>query len=415
MIGRIRGDRDDVFSHGFICPKGSTLKQLHEDPDRLRTPLIAATTASCDAATWDEAFAEIERRSRRSSRSTGATRSRVYLGNPTVHSLVGVALQPLRSLQALGTTQPVLGEHRRPAPQGGLSGLMFGTSSAIPVPDLDRTDYLLMLGANPYASNGSLCTAPDWPGRLEAHPSNAAARVVVVDPRRTQTAEAADEHVAIRPGTDALPAAGDGARAVRRGPGRPRRVSPTTSTASTSVSSTRRATFTPEAVAPVTGIDAETIRRLAHELAAAPTRRRVRPHRHVHRRSSARSRAGSSTCSTSLTGNLDRPGGAMFAGAALGAAQHRGAPRARARRHVRPPPQPGARACPRALGELPVVCAGRGDRDAGRRADPGADHGGRQPGAVDAQQRAGSMPRSTSSSSWCRSTSTSTRRPATPT
>ena len=199
-VVRIRGDRDDVFSHGFICPKGSTLKQLHEDPDRVRTPLVRRNGV-LEPATWDEAFAEIERRLLPIIEEHGRDGVGVYMGNPTVHN-IGSLLYGRLLLKALGTGNLFSASTVDQRPKEISAGLMFGHQLSIPVPDLDRTDYLLLLGANPWASNGSLATAPDWPGRLEAIMARGG-RVVVIDPRRTRTAEAASEHHAIVPGTDA--------------------------------------------------------------------------------------------------------------------------------------------------------------------------------------------------------------------
>ena len=200
-IVRIRGDRDDVFSHGFICPKGSTLGKIDEDPDRVRTPLIKRDGIH-EPATWDEAFALIESRLLPIIAEHGNSSVGVYLGNPNVHSMSGT-LYPRVFLKMLGSKSIFSAATVDQMPKHVSSGLMFGHPDLIPVPDIDRTSYLLMLGANPYESNGSLATAPDWPGRLQAIRERGG-KVVVVDPRWTRTADAADEHVFIRPGADAL-------------------------------------------------------------------------------------------------------------------------------------------------------------------------------------------------------------------
>src|SRR5256886_8241449 len=201
-IGRIRGDRDDPWSKGYICPKGSTLKQLHEDPDRLRTPMVRGADGQLHPATWDEAFAEVERRLTPIISAHGRDAVAIYIGNPTVHNLSGLLYtRPL--VKALGTKNVYSASTVDQRPKEISTGLMFGTPIAFAVPDLDRTDYLLILGGNPWASNGSLATAPDWPGRLKGIQERGG-RVVVVDPKRTKTAEEADEHIPIRPGTDAL-------------------------------------------------------------------------------------------------------------------------------------------------------------------------------------------------------------------
>src|SRR5205823_14102423 len=171
------------------CPKGSTLKQLHEDPDRLRTPLVRGDDGELHRATWDEAFAEVERRLLPIMEQHGRDAVAVYLGNPNVHNMSGL-LYPRFLIRALGTRNVYSASTVDQRPKEVTSGLMFGAMLSHPLPDIDRTDYLLMLGANPYESNGSLATAPDWPGRLEAIQGRGG-KVVVVDPRRTKTAEAA--------------------------------------------------------------------------------------------------------------------------------------------------------------------------------------------------------------------------------
>lgn len=348
-VVRIRGDRDDVFSHGFICPKGSTLKQLHEDPDRVRTPLVRRD-GKLQPATWDEAFAEIEARLLPIIEKHGRDAVAVYLGNPTVHSIAGL-LYGRVLLKALGTSSIFSASTVDQRPKEISSGLMFGGSLSVPVPDIDRTDYLMILGANPWASNGSLATAPDWPGRMTAIIERGG-KVVVLDPRRTRTAEEASEHHMIRPATDAfflmaivhtlfadglvdLGTVGDyveGLDEVER--------------AATD--------FSPERVGSICGIDADTIRRLAHELSAAPQAV-------VYGRIGTTTQEFGTLASwlvdvvNALTGNLDRPGGAMFTRAALGASNTRGTP-GKGRgirigvRHSR------VRGLPESLGELPVVC-----------------------------------------------------------
>ena len=208
------------------------------------------------------------------------------------------------------------------------------------MPDLDHTDYLLMLGANPYASNGSLCTAPDFPGRLEALRARGG-RLVVVDPRRSRTARAADEWVAIRPGTDAHLLMGllhvlfaDGLVDVGD------HVSPWLDGLDRLAALARP--FAPEAVAPVCGIEPGTIRRLAHELAESPTAA-------VYGRIGTCTQAYGTTASwlvdavNIVTGNLDRRGGVMFALPAAGGPTTRGTPGTGSGFGVRPGKHPGPR------------------------------------------------------------------------
>ncbi|HEX5946246.1 MAG TPA: molybdopterin-dependent oxidoreductase, partial [Acidimicrobiales bacterium] len=348
-VTRIRGDRADVFSHGFICPKGSALKHLHEDPDWLRAPLVKRNGRFVEA-TWDEAFAEIARRLPAVVDEHGRDATAVYVGNPNAHSLAGLLyLRPL--LRALGTTNVFSASTIDQRPKEVASGLMFGGALTVPVPDVDRTDFLLMLGANPFASNGSLATAPDWPGRIKALVARGGS-LVVVDPRRSRTADEATEHLAIRPGTDPFllmalvnVLAADGLVDAGAAGQYLNGVDEVLALA---------APFTPEAVAPVTGIDAEVVRRLAHDLAAAPT-------------ACVYGRIGTTTALfgtvtswlvdvlNALTGNLDRAGGAMFTRAAAGASNTRGTPRHGRgltihRRHSR------VRGLGETLGELPVAC-----------------------------------------------------------
>jgi anaerobic selenocysteine-containing dehydrogenase len=310
-VMRIRGDLDDVFSHGFICPKGSTVRQLHEDPDRLRRPLVRRgddpATATWDEVDWDEAFAEVERRLRPIIDEYGRDAVAIYLGNPNVHNL-GATLYGSALVRALGTTNVYSASTVDQMPKHVSAGYLFGNSLTIPVPDIDRTDHLVLLGANPWESNGSLATAPDWPGRVKAIRERGG-RVVVVDPRRTKTAANADEHVAVRPGTDAHLLAAMihvlfAERLVDLG-----RLAPHVA----GVDEVRALVepFTPEAVAPVTGVDAATITRLARDIAAAPSAA-------VYGRIGTHTVAFGTLASwavdvlNTLTGNLDRPGGAMF-------------------------------------------------------------------------------------------------------
>ena len=348
-VKRIRGDRDDVFSHGYICPKGSTLKQLHEDPDWLRQPMVKRD-GTFVPVTWDEAFAEIERLLTPVLAEHGRDAAAIYIGNPTVHSLGGqFFVRPL--VKALGTTNVFSASTVDQRPKEIASALMFGGGLTIPVPDIDRTDHILMLGANPFASNGSLATAPDWPGRLEALIERGG-KLVVVDPRRSRTAEAATEHVAVRPGTDAFLLMSMVQVLVADDLVDVGELAPYLAGLDDVLQVA--APFTPEATAAVTGVDADTVRRLARELAAAPT-------------ACVYGRIGTTTAEfgtlTSwlidvlnvLTGNLDRPGGAMFTRAAAGASNTRGTPRYGRgvrlhRRHSR------VRGAPETMGELPAAC-----------------------------------------------------------
>jgi anaerobic selenocysteine-containing dehydrogenase len=348
-ITLVRGDRDDVFSHGYLCPKGTALKHLESDPDRVRAPMIR-DGSEWRTATWEEAFAEIDRRLGGILAEHGNDALAVYLGNPSAHNL-GPLVYNRVMLQAARTRNVFSASTVDQIPKMVSSGLMFGSALSIPIPDIDHTDYLLILGANPFASNGSLLTAPDLPGRLRALRARGG-RLVVVDPRRTKTAEEADEHVAIRPGTDALllmaivhvlfadGLADPGALAVHvQGLDTVRALAEP---------------FAPERVAAATGVEAMTTRRLAHELAAAPTAA-------VYGRIGTCTQEFGTTASwlvdvvNVLTGNLDRRGGALFAKPAAGSANTGGTPgRGRGVRFGRRTSR--VRGLPEVYGELPVVC-----------------------------------------------------------
>ncbi len=341
-VKRIRGDRQHVMSAGFICPKGSALKQLHEDPDRLRTPLIKEDGVHRPAS-WEEAFALIARRFQEVTDLHGRSALAIYVGNPNVHQLDNtLGIRPL--IRALGTKNVFSASTVDQMPKHVSAGYMFGHPLNIPVPDLDRTDYLLMLGANPYESNGSLCTAPDFPGRMEAIRARGG-KVVVVDPRRTKTAANADRWIPIRPGTDAafLLALAN----VLFADGKVDLGSAATQVSGLEEVRGLVEPFTPEAVAPFTGIDPALIREIASELAAAPS-------------AAVYGRIGTHTVSFGtlsswavdllnvVSGNLDRPGGAMFPYAAHLSAHRKGRPFATGRWQSR------VRGWPEVLGELPV-------------------------------------------------------------
>ena len=319
QVVRIRGDQKDVFSHGFICPKGSTLKQLHEDPDRLRTPLVKRNGVHVEVS-WEEAWEEVERGFMGVIERHGRGALSAYLGNPNAHNL-GPQLYTSAMLKSMGSRNIFSASSVDQMPMHVAGGFMFGTAQSIPVPDLDHTDYLLMLGANPYASNGSLCTAPDYPGRIQAIRARGG-KVVVVDPRRTKTAEESDEWVSIRPGTDGLFMSAllhvMFAENIAK-------VEPRIATISNGLDDLRTvvAPFSPEAVTGITGVPADVITRIAREMCAAPT-------------AAVYGRIGVNTVSFGtlnawlvnvlniVTGNFDKRGGAMITTPLAGSATTRG-------------------------------------------------------------------------------------------
>jgi anaerobic selenocysteine-containing dehydrogenase len=343
-----RGDREDVFSHGFICPKGVSFAELDNDPDRLRRPLVRRDGVLTEA-TWDEAYTVIAERLGGVVRDHGGTSVGVYLGNPNAHTIAGSLYAPL-IIRALGTRQVYSASTLDQMPKHVALGYMFGSPVAFTVPDLDRTDCLVIIGANPLVSNGSLATAADFPGKLRALRKRGG-RLTVIDPALTRTAELADRHIAPRPGTDAALLLAvvhtlfeEGLVAADLG-GLAEYVTGTEELRELADG------FSPEAVSAHCGVPADEIRSLAREIATAPT-------------AAVYGRIGTSTVEFGtigswlvdviniLTGNLDRPGGAMFP---LGAAAP--APR---------PPKPGkgfvtgrwhsrVSGYPEALSEMPAA------------------------------------------------------------
>ncbi|MFF8503304.1 molybdopterin-dependent oxidoreductase [Streptomyces anulatus] len=302
-----RGDREDIFSRGFICPKGASFGGLDADPDRLRVPLVRGDDGELREASWSEAFDLIAARIPELTKTHGPNAVGVVLGNPNVHTMAGSLYPPLL-LGALRTRNVFTASTLDQMPKHVSSGLLFGDAHAIPVPDLDRTDHLLLIGANPLESNGSLCTAPDFPGRLKALRGRGGT-LTVIDPRRTRTARLADRHVAIRPGADALLLAALAHTLIDEKLADPGPLAEHLEGVDQLAAAL--ADFTPDAVAAACDVDADTITAIARELAAAPT-------------AAVYGRIGSCTVEHGtlaswlvdvlniLTGNLDRPGGALF-------------------------------------------------------------------------------------------------------
>lgn len=197
----IKGDPEDTFSRGHICPKAVALADIHNDPDRLRTP-VRRTENGWEKISWEEAFDEVASRLNDIRTKYGRHSVGLYQGNPTVHNY-GSMLFGLMFARALRTKNKYSATSVDQLPHMLASLLMFGHQLMMPVPDIDRTDYFLVLGANPLISNGSIMSAPDVKNRLKAIQTRGG-KMVVFDPRRTETAEMASEHHFIRPGTDAF-------------------------------------------------------------------------------------------------------------------------------------------------------------------------------------------------------------------
>lgn len=349
IVTTIKGHEQDVFSAGYICPKAVALKNLHEDPDRLRTPLIKRNGEFTES-TWEEAFAEIERRLQPLLQTHGPNSTAVVVGNPSAHK-ISLLTYFGKLARALKTKNIFSASTLDQMPKQLASGLMFGHWLSVALPDIARTDLLLVIGANPLASNGSMWTVPDFKGKAKAMRSRGG-KLIVIDPRRTETASVADEHHFIRPGSDvfllaamvqtlfaenlvrlgAVSAWVNGLEEVGQA------VSP----------------FTPEAVADRCGIAANTIRLLARELAST-------------QRACVYGRIGTCTQEygtlaswlvdvlNALTGHLDIPGGAMFARAAAFASNTAGKPGVgkgvTTGRHFS-----RISGAPEVYGELPITC-----------------------------------------------------------
>ncbi len=345
----IRGDAQDVFSHGYICPKAYSLKELHGDPDCIREPIVRKDDKWIDVS-WDDAFAEIERGLMPILEEHGRDALAIYVGNPNAHNIASLLYLPAL-LQTAKTHNFFSASTVDQMPKHVTAGLMFGTLFSIPVPDLERTEYLLLLGANPLVSNGSLMTAPDMRGRLRRLRQHGG-KVVVIDPYRTRTAKEADEHHFIKPGRDAHFLFALVHTLFAEGLVAPGKL--VEHIAGLEQVRILAEPFTPERVTTTCGIAASTIRTIARELAAAP-------------RAAVYGRIG--TCTQEfgtlsswlvdvlnvLTGNLDREGGAMFPKAAAGSRNTTGTPgHGRGVRFVRWKSR--VRGLPEIYGELPASC-----------------------------------------------------------
>jgi anaerobic selenocysteine-containing dehydrogenase len=263
-LAAIRGDAADPFSRGHVCPKGNAILDLESDPDRVRRPLRRVGDAWHEIG-WDEALALAGERLAAIQRAHGANAVAVYLGNPNVHHLGHVAYAPA-FVRALRTRNVFSASSVDQWPHQLVAWAMYGHQFLLPIPDVDRTDYLLMLGANPVASNGSLLTAPGVAGRLKALAQRG--RLVVVDPRRTETAEIASEHVFVRPGSDALLLAG--LLKVLRTLGAPRTAAYGDRLRDADAAWATADALDADTIAARTGVAWPTIERLARELWAAP-------------------------------------------------------------------------------------------------------------------------------------------------
>jgi anaerobic selenocysteine-containing dehydrogenase len=303
----VRGDKDDPLSRGYICPKAYTLKEIQEDPDRLRHPVRRTRGGAWERVSWDSALAETAEEIARIQERHGRHAVATYVGNPSVHAY-GTVLYGFALLKAIGGRNRFSASSVDQNPRHAASILLYGSALALPVPDIDRTRHLLILGANPVVSNGSLMSAPDVKRRLQAIRA-AGGRVLVVDPRRTETAKVAGEHVFIRPGTDAALLASLVHVVLEEGLGRAGPLEARVE--GRAALRAALADLAPERTAAFTGIDAASVRRMAREFAAAPS---AVCYGRLGTCLSEHGTLASWLCDALniVTGNLDRPGGAMF-------------------------------------------------------------------------------------------------------
>ncbi|HHG5013752.1 TPA: molybdopterin oxidoreductase family protein [Pseudomonas aeruginosa] len=308
-IRSIKGDPQDSFSRGHVCPKAVALQDIQDDPDRLRQPL-RRVGSEWQPIGWDEAFALVASRLGEIRERHGNDAVAVYQGNPSVHNY-GLMTHSNYFLGLLKTRNRFSATSVDQLPHHLVSQQMYGHGLLIPIPDIDHTDFMLVLGGNPLASNGSIMTVPDVEKRLKALKARGG-RLVVVDPRRSETAAIADRHLFIRPGQDAALLLGILNTLFEEHFGRP------TPLPVDGLERVREAVavFDAESMSVRCGVPAESIRQLARDFAAAE--RAV-----CYGRMGVSTQAFGTLCQwlvqliNLVTGNLDRVGGALCTSPAL--------------------------------------------------------------------------------------------------
>lgn len=311
QIVAIRGDKDDPLSKGHICPKAVALQDIYNDPNRLKKPQ-RRTDTGWEEISWEEAFDEVVEKFTGIQEEFGANALGVYLGNPNVHN-TGSMLYVTQLNRALGSKNRFSATSVDQLPHHLASLFMFGHQLLFPVPDIDRTDFFLALGANPLASNGSMMTAPGMENRLKALRKRGG-RFVLIDPRKTESAALADDHHFIRPGSDVLFLLAFINVLFAEGLVKPGRLEAFTDGMDALKAAV--ADYTPEAVENVTGISTKLIKQLATDFAMAESAV-------CYGRMGVSTQAFGALCQwliysiNILTGNLDAPGGAMFANPAI--------------------------------------------------------------------------------------------------
>ena len=307
-VRSIRGHEADPLSRGHICPKAIALQDLHTDPDRLRTPIRRVgppgPEATWEPIGWDEAFDLVAERIVAIQAEHGPDAVGVYLGNPNVHSLGAIThgVNLVRTIKSRNTFSATSVDQ---LPHHLIAMLLYGHQFLLPVPDIDRTQLLVLIGNNPMASNGSMMTVPDFPGRLRELTARGGS-LVVLDPRRTETAKVADTHHPVLPGTDAYVLLAIINVLISGGLARPAAYVGGVAEVGRAV-----AAFTPERAEAMSGMPAAAVIELAHLLADSPAAA-------VHGRMGVSTQEFGTICQWAvqciniLTGNLDRPGGTML-------------------------------------------------------------------------------------------------------
>lgn len=305
-VQSIKGDSLDVHSKGYLCPKAIALQDIHEDPNRLKYP-VKRTKDGWKTISWNEAFDLIAKNLQKIRKENGDNAVGVYTGNPTAHN-TGTILYLYDFINAIGTQNSYASHSLDQLPQMFVAGEMFGHQAMFPIPDINHTDFFLVLGANPLVSNGSIMSTPDIGSKLKQLQKRNG-QLVVIDPRRTRTAQAADQHYFIKPGTDVFFLLAFVQELFEQNLLKESQVM--------KISDDRDKLqelvkiYTPEAVSKITGITAEHIKKLVREFTQA-------------KRAIVYGRLGVSTvkfgglchwlinCINILTGNMDVPGGVMF-------------------------------------------------------------------------------------------------------
>ena len=317
QIISIKGDQKDPLSKGHICPKAIALQDIYNDPDRLRLP-VKKTVNGWQQISWKQAFDEVASKLKQTQQQYGKNAVAIYQGNPSVHNLDAMIFAPM-FVRSLRTKNKFSATSVDQLPEQLVSLLMFGHSLMVPLPDLDRTDFLIIFGANPVVSNGSLMTAPGVQKRLKKI-QQGGGKFIVVDPRKTETALIADQHLFIKPGTDVFMLLA--MLGVVFSENLQTLGSVAAFTHDLQIIEALVKHYTPETVAPITGVDAEQLKSLVRDFCTA-------------KKATCYGRIGVSTQQYGtltqwlitvfniVTGNLDIAGGTMFSRPAFEVLEHR--------------------------------------------------------------------------------------------